>query len=170
MLKKLMLLLIISIQTLLTASCGNVSSDGATSLFNTASVSFVSTTVSSTSTVTAKPNKDDPASKATLTVTVVPYSGFTGTISSFTVRDMRYVYTQTSGGTATFSVPDVNYSTNLSFNPILASGFVMDKLVDLGFASGTPWMFNVQATYTVVEDSSGKTNNYSVPLGTLRFI
>lgn len=170
MLKKMLLLAAISIQIFFTASCGSVSSDGTTSLFETASVSFVSTPVSSTSTVTAKPNTDDSASSATLTITVNPYPGFIGTISPFTVRDMQYAYTQTSGGTAVFSVSDVNYSPNLSFSPILASGVVMDRLVDLGFASGTPWVFNVQATYTVVEDYSGKKRSYSVPLGTVRFI
>lgn len=170
MLKKLMLLLTICIQIFLTASCGSVSSDGSTSLFETASVSFVSTTVSSTSTVKANPNSDDTASKATLTIKVNPYPGFVGNISPFTVRNMQYSYTQTTGGTASFVVPDVNFTTNLSFSPILASGVVMDKLIDLGFVSGTPWIFNVQATYTVVEDNSGKTGVYSVPLGTVRFI
>lgn len=168
--KRLMLLLAISIQILLIASCGSISDNGTTSLFETASVSFITTTVSSSSTISAKPNTDDSASAATLTITVVPYPGFSGAISPFTVRSMQYVYTQTSGGSATFTVPDVNFTTNLSFKPILASGFVKDQLVDLGYTTGTPWTFSVQATYTVVEDYSGKTRNYSVPLGTVRFI
>lgn len=173
MLKKLMLLLVISIQVLLTASCGGVSNDGTTSLFETASVSFVSTPVSSTSTVSAKPNTDDSASKATLTITILPYPNFT--VSPFTVRNMKYTYTQTQGGNTIFTIADTNYGAGLSFNPVLASGNIMDQLIDLGFVPGSTsltqsWIFNVQASYTVVEDNSGKTRNYSVPLGTVRFI
>lgn len=169
MLKKLIILLVVSIQIFLTASCGSVSSDGATSLFQTASVSFTATTVDNvSSTVTAKPNTDDSATKATLTIIVTPYPGFI--VSPFTVRDLQYTYTQTSGGVAGFTVNGANFSTNMVFTPVLASGDVKDRLVDLGFASGTPWIFNVQATYTVVEDNSGKTRNYSVPLGSVRFI
>lgn len=171
MLKKLMMLLVIAIQIFLTASCGSVSGDGATSLFQTATVSFTALSVASTSTVTPKPNKDDPASKAALTITVVPYTGIPA--SPFTVRSMQYTYTQTQGGTAVYTVTDAN--AGLSFAPVLASGDIMDKLVTQGFAPNTtsltaPWIFTVQATYTIVEDYSGKTRTYSVPLGSVRFI
>jgi len=154
--------------------CGSVSGDGSTSLFQTGSVSFTTTTINSSSTVSAKPNSDDTATVANLTITVLAYPNFT--LSPFTVRDMRYIYTQTSGGTASFSVNgSTNFTANLLFAPVLASGDVMDRLVDLGFVPGVTsqtesWIFNVQATYTVVEDNSGKTRSYSVPLGKVRFI
>lgn len=173
MLKKLLMLLAISIQILILSGCGSVSESGSTSLFQTASVSFTSSTLDSTTSVTAKPNTTDSASNATFTIVVKPYPGFTA--SSFTVRDLKYTYTQTSGGSAVFSVDGANFSTNLSFSPVLASGYVKDKLIDLGFDPGVtslaqPWIFNVQTTYTVFEDNSGKSKSYSIPLGTVRFI
>lgn len=173
MLKKLTLLFAITIPIYFISGCGGTSNSGSTSLYETSTVSFSATTVNSTSTVIPKPNIDDSATKATLTVIVTPYPNFTA--SPFTVRDLHYIYTQTSGGTEVFTVNGVNFSTDLIFNPVLASAYVMDKLVDLGFAPGStsltqPWMFNVQAVYTVVEDNSGKSKTYSVPLGTLRFV
>lgn len=173
MLKKLMILFVITLQIVLTTGCGDTSNNGATSLFETASVSFSSTSIDATSTVIAKPNVDDSATKATLTVIVKPYTGVTA--SSFTVRDFQLIYTQTTGGTAVFSEYGANFSTNLSFSPTLASAVVLDRVVDLGFVPGVtsqsqPWIFNVQATYTVVEDNGGKKSSFSVPLGRIRFI
>jgi len=173
MLKKSLVYILFTVLIALSSSCGSVSENGATSLFQTAMVSFTATTVNTTSTVTAKPNADDSATAATLAVTVTPYTGITP--SSFTVRDLKYTYTQTTGGTAIIIVNGLNFDTSLKYSPILASGDIKDKLIDHGFIPGItaadqPWVFTVQATYTVVEDSSGKSKSYSVPLGTIRFI
>lgn len=173
MFNKLMIILAISVPMLFASGCGGPSTDGATWLAETASVSFTTTTVASTSTITAKPNSNDSASTAALAITIQPYPNFT--VSPFTVRDMQFTYTQIQGGTNNISVRAANFGAGLSFSPILASGDIMDQLVTLGFVPGTtsltqPWIFSVQATYTVIEDNSGKSRSYSVPLGTVRFI
>lgn len=165
MFKKLILFLVLYVSTLI-AGCGGASNDGSTALFETASVSFVATPLNVNATVTI-PNTDDATTVVPLKITVKAYPG--ATVSPFTVRNMKYTYTQIEGGTLSFFIPDVNFDTSLSFKPVLASAEVKDKVVSLGFVSGFPWKFNVQAIYTVVEDFSGKTHDYSVPLGSIRF-
>ena len=160
--------------TSIMCGCGGASIEGATALFETASVTYkLASYIDTQAIVSAKPNTDTTTTAA-LTIVATPYSNATR-VSSFTVRNMAYTYTQISGGTNVFTVLGPDYNPSLSFAPVLASGIVKDKIVDLGFAPGTTaltqsWVFDVKATYTVIEDYSGKMKQYTVPIGKINFV
>lgn len=158
--------------------CGNVSSGGSTSVFETGTITY-STAITSNpmeATVTDVPNAAYTTADATVTVASTAFANAL-TPSDFTIKNIRVMYKKDGSNSFTMSryLADKTLKSG-GTSPIavvLKRADILDELVEThGFTPGgtSRWSFYANLDFDVIEDIGGKSAHYSVQLGTINFL
>lgn len=157
---------------LVISGCGS-NSGGSISLFTGGTVSYSAVPISTSSTVGTTPTVAD-SNAASIALTATPYANAI-TAWPFTVKNIVIKYTKTNDSTfvmteqlnSSYTIPN---SGSVSIPVTIASSIIKDTLIARGFATGTPWNFYVNASFTVEEAFSGNSKSYAdIGLGTVQF-
>jgi len=153
---------------------GGVGGGSASSLFEDGTINYTVSPVNAVLSSTVG-NAPTSADANTVSISVQSTAPNTQRKSPYTVKSITIKYTKMDDAkvvlTETLNTsPTLASGGSISIPVTIATSTIKDALLKRGFLSGNSWNFYVNASFTVLEDYSGKSSSYSdVALGTVQF-